>query len=249
MQRPSRLWIPNATLVVSLLLTLVLAGCNRRTVEVIDLDRVLTTLDKVMQQPINPDAAAPPPATDPIDPTTAVAPIVVEEEKPELTVEFLRRFAADLNAAKLMGQPIGVMYEPNGSILGFSDENGDQRKSGRDRDLFRVEIDVEQGRVIATDLQRPMYRRDRHYGGSYYHRGYYGGGGGFWMGYMLGSMRGRHDRYYTNPGRTRPNYSGMSMAAPGYHARASRTANTKARARSTRSARSRGGVRSFRGGK
>jgi hypothetical protein len=236
--------------VLAVALVLLVVGCGRsRRIEVIDLDRVLTILDAVMKTPIS-GGASPPPVSKPAENgLVEVERLESGAEREDLTSEFLTRFSEALNAAQLMSMPIGVVLESSGAMLGFTDYNGDHEKGGGDRDLFRIEVDPEKNRVIASDLQRPQYRRDHYYGSSYYgHR--YHGGGGFFMGYMLGSMSGRSHRYYGGSAR-RPNYSGMSMAPSGYQRSAVQTAKTKARAasRARSSARSRGGSFSFRSGK
>ena len=239
-----------------LALLLATSGCGRsRRIEVIDLDKVLNVLDTVMKSPVGGGGSAPDPAanTEAGSGAVEVARIDPDDEKAELTAEFLTKFSAALNEAQLMSQSIGVLLEESGAMLGFTDYNSDNKKSGSDRGLFRIEVDTEAGRVIATDLQRPQYRRDHYYGSSYYgHR--YHGGGGFFMGYMLGSMSGRSHHYYGgSSSRRRPSYSAMNMSSPGYQRSALQSAKTKARAasaaRARSSARSRGGSFSFRSGK
>jgi len=233
---------------------LLVTGCGgSRRIEVIDLDRVLTVLDTVMKTPIGDGTPTPEGGKPAEGGAVEIERIDPNDERKDLTAEFLTRFSTALNAAKLMSKPIGVVLESSGAMLGFTDYNGDGNKSGSDRDLFRIEVDTDKSRIIASDLQRPQYRRDHYYGGSYYgHR--YHGGGGFFMGYMLGSMSGRSHHYYGSS-RRRPNYGGMSMAPSGYQRTAVRTAKTKARAasrsrsRARSSARSRGGSSSFRSGK
>ncbi|MGK0205546.1 MAG: hypothetical protein ACI9S9_004637 [Planctomycetota bacterium] len=242
--------------VIAVVCMLVITGCGgSRRIEVIDLDRVLTILDTVMKTPIGdgtttvtPEAAKPAEGE-----IVEVARIDSADEREDLTAEFLTQFTSALNAAKMMSRPIGVVLESSGAMLGFTDNNGDRSKGGGDHNLFRIEVDTEKNRIIASDLQRPQYRRDHYYGRSYYGHGYYGGGG-FFMGYMLGSMSGRSHRYYGGSIR-RPNYGGMSMAPSGYQRAAVTTAKTKAKAasrarsRARSSARSRGGSSSFRSGK
>ncbi|MFN3241979.1 MAG: hypothetical protein ACE37K_10740 [Planctomycetota bacterium] len=231
---------------VALLSALLLTGCHRGPIEVIDLDQVLDILSEELKRPI--DGATP--ETVEIDKAEdgKVAGLDETAVKPEMTQQFLTRFAKALNAAQLMTTPIGVRMDGSGSLYGFTDHDRNMQQNGSDRALFRIDIDPDNGRMIATDLQRPQYRRDHHYRGYYHGYGYHGGGG-FWMGYMLGSMRGRSDRYYAEPSRRRPSYSTMSMAPRGYHAAAQQQARTRARSRSRSSARSRGGSSSFRSGK
>ena len=232
---------------VVLLSALLLTGCNRGPIELVNLDRVLDILSEELKRPIDSTA------TGSVEIAKAedgqVAGLEESAEKKEMTEQFLDRFAQSLNAAQLLSTPIGVRMDSSGSMYGFSDYDGNMQQNGSDRALFRVDVDPENGRMIATDLQRPQYRRDHYYRGYYGGYGYHGGGGGFWMGYMLGSMRGRSDRYYAAPSRTRPSYNTMSMAPRGYHGAAQQKARTRARSRSFSSARSRSSSRSFRSGK
>ncbi|MFK7742913.1 MAG: hypothetical protein AB8H80_21555 [Planctomycetota bacterium] len=238
-----------------LLLAISTSGCSTRSrrIEIIDLDKVLDVFSETLKSPIDgntPADASPGASQTTLAPGSEVTALGADQEKPELTEKFLTQFGTALNNAKLMSTPIWARMDGNGSILGYSDYDGSRTKGGSDRDLFRIEIDPDSGRIIATDMQRSNYRRDHHYHG--YHHGYgYHGGGGFFMGYMLGSMRGRSNRYYDEPTRRRPNFGTMNMAPKGYHTSALQSAKTQARtrARSRSSARSSGGSRSFRSGK
>ena len=161
------------------------------------------------------------------------------------TADFLKRFAKNLNAAKVIqGDTIGVLMQPSGAIEGFIDKDKDMRKSGAaEKTLFTIQIDTEKNRLIATQtVEGSTYHRDRHY-----HRSGFGfGGGGFFMGYMLGSMMGRQRGFY---GGRRPGFSSMRMNKPGYHRAAVTKARTSARTRAGRSSARSGGSRGFRGGK
>lgn len=217
------------------------AGCGQK--RRVDLDRVLATFFMTLQQPLSLDDAAVEAATASIaDAATRegkVGAIPETDEKVEADRAMLEDFAARLNTASVHPDRLGTRLEPTGAVIGFTDTNGNLLKDGRDRDLFQIEIDEEGQRVIATDLDDPSVRRDQSYSGyNRYH------GGGFWFGYMLGSMNGRSGRHYAaNPG-TRPNYSGMTMARKGYATQS----RSSSRWRGT-SSRSRGGSRSFSGGK
>eukprot|EP00913_Durusdinium_trenchii_P023430 g22008.t1 len=146
------------------------------------------------------------------------------QENAQLTAAFLKRLTVELNKAKLVEDHIGVQMLSSGAIEGFIDENKDGKKLGpNEKKLFLVEIDHAKSRLIATDdtgQSGETYRRDRRY---HYRPG------GFFMGYMLGSMMGRQNSFYSG-GRTRPNYSSMKMNNRGYHTNAVAKARTRAKA-------------------
>ncbi len=220
------------TLVAALLL---LAACGSdEEVEVIDMNKVLEIFDQVSTTPV-PGAEAPG-GTDATTGTEGVEPL--EQPDAQKTKAFLTTFTEKLNAAKLINAPIRAQMMMSGGIEGYRDRDGNGTKDSRDEQLFILEIDPENKRVIATQtVAKETYRRDHYYRHHHYHGGYYG----YWM---MGSMWGRQRSYYSSPGRTRPSYSRMQMSDRNYHSRAT----TKARSAS-RSARSRGGSRGFRGGK
>lgn len=235
-----------------------LTGCSSGEVpvSVVDLDKVLEITEKVLKEP-NPaaaknggDAAAKE------GDVAEVKPLDQAKENAAATKAFLTKLAAELNAAKLVDDPIGVQLLSTGAIEGFIDEDKDGQKSGaNEKTLFRVEIDHAQSRLVAIDDSgqgEETYRRDR----SYHHRG---GGGGFFMGYMLGSMMGRQNRYYSGArAGSRPSYGSMKMNNKGYHSGAVSSARSRAKAsgrsysgrtRTGTSGARAGGSGSFRGGK
>lgn len=250
-----------AAVTCSLALSLNGCGSSEPSVSVVDLDKVLDIFEKVLKE------KAPAAAKRPVvgnnqngadaKPGAAndLKPLERNKENAQLTAAFLKRLTTELNKAKLIEDPIGVMMLPSGAIEGFIDQNKDGRKVGAsEKKLFRVEIDYERSRLVATDdtgQGDQTYRRDRRY---HYRPG------GFFMGYMLGSMWGRQNSYYSGArASSRPRYGSMKMNQRGYHSKAVASARTRAKAsgrsyngRSTRSA-SRGarsgGSRSFRGGK
>jgi hypothetical protein len=208
---------------------LVLGGCGSKDPEVIDLDRVLEVLDEVAKAEA-PDEVA--------DGQTAQKLAPLNNEDPDRQSAFLAAFAKALNDAKLISQHVGVAMHDDGSIRGFADRDRDARRDSGEEELFKLEIDPESGRVIASqDVAGQTYRRDHHYTHHHYHGGYWG----YWL---YGSMWGRQRDYYRSPGRSAPDYSRMNMSSPNYHT------NAVNRARSSySSARSTGGSRGFFGGK
>jgi hypothetical protein len=133
------------------------------------------------------------------------------DNKPKLTGKldkakeemFVKDFAANLNKAHLINEPIGVSVLNDGTILGFADPNGNNVKDANDRDLFKVMLDEKGGRLIASDGSN-RYHRDQHYGFSPF---------GFFAGYLMGSMLSRQQVSGFDTRR----FSSMQMSPQGYH--------------------------------
>lgn len=190
--------------VLSMLL-FVLAGCGGGgNVEVIDLNRVLdvmvSTLDS-MQAPMGSKKADDGQET---------------PEKAAFMTEFNGNFAADLNAAKLMSQPIGTEVNADGSITGFTDANKNMMLDGSDKKVFKVEIDAERSRLIATDLQNG-YHRDSGFSMA-----------GLAVGMLVGSMLSRQRGAGINSSK----FSNMKMSPKNYHSSAVAKAKSSARSKS-----------------
>ncbi len=204
-------------------------GCSseENSAEIVDLDDVLSRLDDTISGDINRDMqdmgkskSAP---SEPF-----ITP--VEQEDDAKTQEFLTQFANKLNEGDLSSKNIGVALNDNGVIEGFADEDGDQQKAPTEQTLFDIEIDAENNRLIASqEVEGDTYHRDH---------GFFPGG--FFTGYLLGTMLSRQGMMGGGP-----RYASRPMSPRGYHASAVSTARSKAAART---ARSRGGSSSFRGG-
>lgn len=218
--------------IVALLAIPMFLQCNRRSggkAEVIDLDRVLAIFDEVMKSP--------PPEGETVDKDTGEPAPPPKEENPEITRTFLDKFAARLNEANLVSSHIGVKLQQTGAIEGFKDRNRDGSRGSRERKLFTIRFDPDGKRIVASqEVVGRTYHRH------HYYRNY--GYGYYWGRPMFGSMWSRQGDYYSRPGRSRPNFSRMRMAPDNYHSSAVQRVRS-----SRRSARSRGGSRSFRGGK
>jgi len=100
---------------------------------------------------------------------------------------------------------LGVTVRDDGSVLGFHDKDGDGTKGADEPDVFSVEIDAENRRMIATDHTREGFHRDR----TYRMRG-----PGLFTGFLLGSMLGRQQTAGVDTKR----FGRMTMAPRGYHA-------------------------------
>jgi hypothetical protein len=148
--------------------------------------------------------------------------------------EFLARYASNLNTAKILGSSVGVEMTVAGDILGFRDANSDGLRDSGEKEIFKIQIDEENSRLIATD-------------GTYYRDQRYRPTGGFFTGYLIGSMLTRNRSYYSGArASARPDFKNRKMSPKNYHA----GAVSKARARTRSSgARSRSGSRGFSFGK
>jgi len=210
-----------------------LVGCNVATqVEVVDLNKVLDALAAVLDEADAENSADGSGA----EAAVGITPVATEDEDAAKQDAFLQKYAAKLNELQLTNSPIGVMMSADGSIAGFTDPNKNMTKDAGEKKLFAVQIDAEQNRLIASDTND--YHRDHR------HRPRMGG---LFTGYMLGSMLGRQNNYYTS--RPKPKFDSMKMSPKNYHSNAVTAARAKAGSTSSRSARSRGGSRGFSFGK
>ena len=166
-----------------------------------------------------------------------VAVEVVDEEDKEKTDLFVELFRTKLNAAKLVSTPIGVKIEESGIINGFADADKNNVMGVGEKSLFKIEIDEERNRVVASD------------GGGHYRDHHYRRSHGFFTGYMFGRMLSRNRGYYTGArASAKPNYGKTSMSPKTYHASAVSKAKATARA-SRSSSRSKAGSRGMSFGK
>ncbi len=225
----------------------ILNGCGGGdpSVSVVDLDKVLDIFEKVLKEPAPggaPVANAKTGQKSDANEKQEFKPLEQNQENAQKTTAFLKKLTVELNKAKLVEDHMGVQMLPSGAIEGFIDADKNGRKSGaNEKKLFTVEVDHERSRLIATD--------DTGQGGETYRRQRGFRPGGFFMGYMIGSMMGRQNRYYSG-GRARPRYGSMNMSKAGYHKNAVSSARSRARAaRSGSRGARRGGSGGLRGGK
>ncbi len=94
--------------------------------------------------------------------------------------KFSSSYASDLNASlpPIHAGPIGVKPEKDGSLAGFDDKNNNGIKDADESDLFKLEVDTENNRLVASDSNGEV--RESHFSGS-----------GFFMGMLLGNMLSR----------------------------------------------------------
>ena len=194
-----------------------ISGCGSSApVEVVDLNKVLDVLVVVLDEQAG---GAKGKATAMGDGKTAdkVVEMPAGQEDPAIEKAFEKKFADKLNAAKLMSSPIGIDVNAKGEVIGFIDPNKNNVQSAGEKKLFSIEIDIEGGRLIASDTSgnRRPHR---------YHSGM--------SGFLLGTMLGRQSRFYSGARSSlKPNYKGQSMSPTGYH----RSALSKARSRASSS--------------
>jgi len=141
---------------------------------------------------------------------------------------FVKKYAAKLQEVDLFeGETVGIGYTKSGAFVGFADESKDGLMDEDERAIFTVEVDAEQSRLIATDLEN-----------SYHRDGSYRAGSGFLTGFLIARMVSGQRSSGVNTSK----FKSMSMSQRGYHSAA------KSSVRSARSARSTGSG-SFRSGK
>lgn len=100
---------------------------------------------------------------------------------------------------------LGVAIRDDGAVIGFHDKNADGDKGADEPDVFSVELDNENRRLIATDLTREGFHRDKPYRMR---------GAGLFTGFLLGSMLGRQQTAGVDSKR----FGGLKMSTRGYHA-------------------------------
>jgi len=230
------------------------AGCSTpNDVEVVDLNKVVDALVAVLDEgnaaktaaaKEASDAAAAIAATDgnaEVGSTAEIQAIEPEKQDPAKESEFLKKYAAKLNELKVMKAPVGVSMSAGGEIVGFQDPNENLIQDVGETKQFSVTMDVANNRLVASDNNG--YHRPHSYGGF--------SPGGMMMGYMLGSMMGRQNRFYSGPNAAaRPGFTNTPMSPANYHQSAVSTArSTRMSSSSSSSARTRTGSKGFSFGK
>lgn len=187
-------------------------------VKVVDLDVVLDSFIEAAEAMPSPEEAPEGSSEEP------------SADSDDLTGTFMANYAAKLQEADILeGDTVGIGYADSlGAFVGYADANQDGEKSDDEESIFTVEVDTENDRLIATDLQH-SYHRDGTYRSS---------GGGFLTGYLVSRMLFSQRRAGISSSR----FSSMTMSKRGYHSSA------KSSVKSSRSARS-SGSGSFRSGK
>ncbi|MGX5175388.1 hypothetical protein ACUR5C_15315 [Aliikangiella sp. IMCC44653] len=94
--------------------------------------------------------------------------------------------------------PVGIESKQDGSLVGFYDKNNNQVRDSGEKDLFKVEIDGEKQRLIASDANG--YVRDHSFSGT-----------GFLAGMLIGNLLSRQRAAGVNP-KSLSNKSAMSKS-------------------------------------
>jgi len=204
-----------------------MVGCGSSKVEVVDLNKVLDVFSSTLTELDKKHADKG---------ETEVAAVKPEEDKEDQRQEFIDLYAANLNKAKVSTISVGVEMTPAGDITGFGDANSNKSKESGEKELFKLQIDEANSRVIASD-------------GSYYRDQAYRPRGGFFTGYLIGSMLGRNRSYYSGArAASKPNFTGKTMSPKNYHSGAVSKARSRSRSSSS-SSRGRSGSKGFSFGK
>lgn len=123
--------------------------------------------------------------------------------------EFAIIYTNNLNAAQpaMHTSQLGVAAQADGAFGVFDDKNSNKELDSDEKELFKVEVDEVNGRLIAS---AESYVRDRGFSG-----------GGLLMGYLIGSMMGRQRSAGVNPGskKASPKMSAKQRAGSGSHSR------------------------------
>ena len=146
--------------------------------------------------------------------------------------DFALSLADTLNATepKVYPKTLGVVAEKDGSFTGFHDENVNKLKDSGEAVAFKVEIDGEKQKLIASDSERSA---ESPFGGMMM---------GMMMGMLMGNIMGRQRSTGTKPGaNTPPRKSAKSTK--------SSSSSSSKKSSSAPSAKSRAGSGSFSSGK
>jgi hypothetical protein len=79
-----------------------------------------------------------------------------DKEGDAALAEFNKEFEKNLNSMKPEAYPgaVGVTLEKDGSFHGYHDKNSNQAKDSDEPEIFKLEIDTENKRILASDGQR-----------------------------------------------------------------------------------------------
>lgn len=230
------------------------AGCSTSNdVDVVNLNKVVDALVAVLDEGNAAKTAAAKEASDAavaaaavtdgnaeVSSTAEIQVIEPEKQDPAKESDFLKKYAAKLNELKVMNVPVGVSMSAGGEIVGFQDPNQNLIQDAGESKEFTVAMDIAHNRLVASDNNG--YHRPHSYG---YHPS------GMMMGYMLGSMMGRQNSYYSGANAAaRPGFSNTPMSPANYHQSAvSSVRSTRMSSSSSSSARVRTGSKGFSFGK
>jgi len=146
--------------------------------------------------------------------TDGVAALATVKRLPKAEIGvFINKLGSALARAKLVSAPVGAVFLPDGTVIGFVDKNRNKRREGKsEKALFKIILDEPRGRVIASDLKKNGYNRDRKYGKA---------PKGLFSTSFLGLMLNRQQ----TAGFDTATLGSLKMAPPGYHRLAVRKAS------------------------
>lgn len=151
-----------ATLSAIFTATFLLSACSSRTASV-DLDRVLDVTSQTLttfeqEQAYNN-------YTEDSELNADGTPIVKTAMNEESMKEFGKQLERNLNSAtpQIHKEAIGVNVNEDGSIQGYNDKNNNGIKDSGEKELFKIEVDGEKQRLLASSGE---YVRDSGFSGS-----------------------------------------------------------------------------------
>jgi len=153
--------------------------------------------------------------------------------KDNVTSAFSQIYADQLNKDPKLAhlKPIGVIANPDGSFSAFTDKNQNRIKDPDEKELFKLEADAENGRLVASN-EKGVAEQPHSFMGS-----------GFFMGMLLGNMLSRQRMSGVNPASRR------ATPSPRKSSSAFKKSSSSGFRQTSPSARSRAGSGSFSSGK
>ncbi|MGI9518667.1 MAG: hypothetical protein ACR2NP_16540 [Pirellulaceae bacterium] len=187
-----------AGLILITLATVMLTGCRAEPIDVADLNQVLNELAASLAQ-LDAHAAD--------QQSQKLVGITADEENTVDRQAFLDAFANNLNRIELISQPFGVVMVDSGDLFGFGDLNSDNRRDQGEVTFFRVQLDEDNDRLIASDGEGHFRDHDydakrmRHYTFQ-----------------LIGTMLGRKRAYYVgHAAPLRPEFGPLEMSPKDYY--------------------------------
>lgn len=180
------------------LATFMFSGCRAEPIDVADLNQVLNELAASLAQ---------------LDAHSAdqqgqkLAAITADEEHTADRQAFLDAFANNLNRIDMISQPFGVVMVESGDLFGFGDLNSDNRRDNGEETFFRVQLDENNERLIASDGE-----------GHFRDHAYDAKGMRHYTLQLIGTMLGRKQAYYTgHAAAMRPAFGPLEMSPKDYY--------------------------------
>ncbi|MBU6174363.1 MAG: hypothetical protein KGQ60_11195, partial [Planctomycetes bacterium] len=218
------------------------SGCvTSRSTDVVDLNKVLDALALVLKESSDTPGAesisVSVTSSDSLE-SPSVSEIIPSQQDPTKEADFLTRYASKLNELHVMASKVGVSMSQGGEIVGFKDPNGNNVQDLGETKEFTVTIDLQNNRLVASDNHG-------------HHRPYGFRPGGMFTAYLLGSMLGRQNSFYSGAASSvKPNFNNTPMSPPDYRKSVTTASRTRTSSPSSRSSvRTRSGSKGFSFGK